>query len=538
MGRKKKGNKGITRRDFMKEAAAASIALSVPMIGRRAVARPTKQELVVAWDATGTVGWDFNKLTQKTQEKGPTNSCFNGLIEWDKRKADLNLLMPGLAENWDVSKDGMEWTFKLREGVRWHKNYGIDWGDFTSQDAEFSLRRGKANKGKKEMEPINEYKAIDKYTFKVRLKRPTDRATVMGILSNYHSGYIACKKAIEQLGKDYPLKPVGTGIMKLNNYVPNTYSEWVAHERHFRGRPMLDLVRHMYMKDLSSREMAFQKGEVQMMQGHLSQKWYESAAGLKDADPIVIGPGLIAVLHMNTTREPLNDKRVRLAIMYAIDLEALRKFIGKDITRRQVSPVPHGYLGSTRDVETYDYDPDKAKQLLEKAGYPKGFETEMQISEIDDYLRPMQVIQQMLKKVGIKLGLKVVTHSAYHKLIRQDANPLVIYGCSRFPTGQQIMTQFYHSKSIVGTPTASTNFSHYTGVDKELDAAKIEVDVNKKVKLWEEAQKKIMADAVACPLYIYQQVWVKKKWVDLGYEFTSNLEYSPLLSEKTRILPH
>jgi peptide/nickel transport system substrate-binding protein len=114
----------------------------------------------------------------------------------------------------------------------------------------------------------------------------------------------------------------------------------------------------------------------------------------------------------------------------------------------------------------------------------------------------------------------------------------VIYGTARLPIAGQILNPFYHSESIVGTPTGITNFSHYTGVDKELDAATEEVDMDKKVKYWEGAQKKIMADAVAFPLYIYMFCWVKKKWVDLGYRFESNLEYSPLLSLKTKILPH
>lgn len=536
MAARKKQVSGITRRSFLKGATVS--AVMGPWVLRNAFAAGTpKQELVVAWSASNTVGWDFHKLSMKTQEMGVVDSCFEGLLGWDKAKADPKLIAPSLAETWEVSKDKMEWTFKLRDKVRWHKNYGVDWGTFSAEDCEYSLKLGMSGKGKEFLEGIKDCKALDRRTFKVVLERPMDPISIKMMLSNYREGRIVCKKAVEQLGPDYPFKPVGTGFLKLSRVSPDTFSEWVANEEYWRGKPGLASVRHLYIKDLSSREMAFQKGEAHLIQGQMSQKWYERAGELKDAEPMVIAPGLILVLHINTTRKPFTDIRVRQALMYAIDREGLRRFIGKDVTKPVFSVVPSDYLGSTKDVEQYNFNLDKAKQLLEKAGYPKGFEVEVQISELDDYLRPMQVLQQMVKKVGIDLKLKVVTHSAYHSLTRKDVNPLVIYGTARLPVAGQILNPFYHSSAIVGTPTGITNFSHYTGVDKELDAATNEVDVDKKVGYWEQAQKKILGDAVAFPLYIYMQCWVKKTWVDLGYKFESNLEYSPLLSYKTKILP-
>jgi peptide/nickel transport system substrate-binding protein len=535
MVKREKDSSGVTRRGFLK-GAAVSAAIGPWVIRNAFAAESAKQELVVAWSASNTIGWDFHKLSMKTQEMGIVDSCFEGLLGWDKAKADPKLIGPSLAESWEVSKDMTEWTFKLRNNVRWQKNYGTDWGDFTAEDCEFSLRLGMTGKGKEFMESIKDCKALDSRTFKVILERPTDPISVMMMLSNYREGRIVCKKAVEQLGSDYPFKPVGTGFLKLARVSPDTFSEWVANEEYWQGKPGLAAVKHLYIKDLSSREMAFQKGEAHLIQGQMSQKWYERAGELKDAEPLVIAPGLILVLHVNTTREPFTDIRVRQALMYAIDREGLRRFIGKDVTRPVVSVVPPDYLGSAKDVELYQFNLDKARQLLEKAGYPKGFEVEVQISELDDYLRPMQVIQQMVKKVGIDLKLKVVTHSAYHTLTRKDVNPLVIYGTSRLPVAGQLLNPFYHSSAIVGTSTGITNFSHYTGIDRELDAATKEVDVDKKVEYWEQAQRKILGDAVAFPLYIYMQCWVKKSWVDLGYKFESNLEYSPLLSYRTKIL--
>lgn len=537
MANTKKLSSGITRRSFLKGAAATGVM--GPWVLRKSfAAEAAKQELVVAWSASNTIGWDFHRLSMKTQEMGIVDSCFDGLFAWDKAKADPKLIGPSLAEAWEVSKDQTEWTLKLRNNVHWHKNYGTDWGIFSAEDCEYSLNLGMSGKGKEFLQDIKECKALDGQTLKVVFQRPMDPISVKMILGNYREGRIVCKKALEQLGPDYPFKPVGTGFMKLSKVSPDTFSEWVANEECWQGKPELASVRHLYIKDLSSREMAFQKGEAHLIQGQMTQKWYERAGEMKDADPMVIAPGLILVLHFNTTRKPFTDVRVRQAFAYAIDRNSLRRFIGKDVTKPVVSVVPPDYLGGTEDVELYSFDLDKSRQLLEKAGYPKGFEVEVQISELDDYLRPMEVIQQMVKKVGIDLKLKVVTHSAYHTLTRQDVNPLVIYGTSRLPVAGQLLNPFYHSNAIVGTKTGISNFSHYTGVDKELDAATNAVDMDKKVAYWEEAQKKILGDAVAFPLYIYMQCWVKKKWVDLGYKFESNLEYSPLLSHKTKILPH
>jgi len=198
MATKKKNSSGITRRGLLKGAAASAIL--GPWVLRSAFASTPKQELVMAWSASNTVGYDFHKLSMKTQEMGIVDSCFEGLLEWDRRKADPKMIAPSLAESWEVSKDKTEWTFNLHDNVRWHKNYGTDWGMFTAEDCEYSLKQGLAGKGQEFLEGIEACKAIDKRTFKVILKRPMDDISVKMMLSNYREGRIVCKKAVEQLG--------------------------------------------------------------------------------------------------------------------------------------------------------------------------------------------------------------------------------------------------------------------------------------------------------------------------------------------------
>jgi peptide/nickel transport system substrate-binding protein len=147
----------------------------------------------------------------------------------------------------------------------------------------------------------------------------------------------------------------------------------------------------------------------------------------------------------------------------------------------------------------------------------------------------MELIQEPLRKVGINLKMGVITHTAFHQQIRKDVNPLVLYMCARFPTADPVLTQFYHSKSAIGTATAITNFSHYSNISDLIEKARAEIDPKRQKAYWAEAQKKIMEDAVALPLCTLKSVYARKAYVDLGYEMTSTLTFVTDIKETTNI---
>ena len=210
-------------------------------------------------------------------------------------------------------------------------------------------------------------------------------------------------------------------------------------------------------------------------------------------------------------------------------------FLGKDVTVPLVSPIPPDYLGGTTNVKRYDTDLAKAKQLLKAAGLEKGFTIKKVITEMSDYRRPMEQIQAQLRRAQIDMQMDVITHSAYHQQIRKDVNPFVLYVCARFPTADPILTQFYHSQSIVGTPTGITNFSHYDKIDDLIEQARRETNTEKQKQLWTTAQQKILEEAVAYPLCITKFVFARKDYVDLGYEMNSTLTLVDTIKWNTRI---
>jgi peptide/nickel transport system substrate-binding protein len=457
---------------------------------------------------------------------------FNGLVRFKPEDINPEKIEPDLAERWERSKDGLVWTFYLRKGVKFHKGYG----ELTAEDVKFSLEKA-ANKATSgfaaDYAALDKVEAIDKYT--VRLTFKSAIPSVLGILTNYHGGYIVSKKAVMEKGDKFKFDPIGTGPFMLKDYIPKEKVAEVRHPEFFRGKSKLDRVELWFMPDASSREMAFRKGEIDIVEGEREQAWVNKMKAIPGTAIEIFGPGETLVLHLNLTKKPLDDIRVRRAICHAINLEELMKFLGPDVTEKLVSPIPVNYLGGTDKVPKYEFNPEKTKKLLAEAGYPKGLDLSMVITEMSDYRRPMEQIQEQLRRAGINLKMDVITHTAFHEQIRKDVNPFVLYVCARFPTADPMLTQFYHSKSIVGTPTAITNFSHYNKIDDLIEKARVEADPKKQKAIWAEAQTKIIEDAVALPLCITKFVFARKTYVDLGYEMRSTLTLVTTIKETTDV---
>jgi peptide/nickel transport system substrate-binding protein len=324
----------------------------------------------------------------------------------------------------------------------------------------------------------------------------------------------------------------------FSSYKPRESITLVANDAYWGGKPILRKVLVSYIPDNATRELALRNGEVDAINIPAKQEVIDRLRK-SEFEVHLTSPANMFVIHFNLTKKPLDDIRVRKALCHAIDRQTLINYLGKDVAKPEISPLPSGYVGHTDDVARYPYNSETAKSLLAEAGFAQGFEMSMNISNSNIYLPPMQVIQEMWKKVGVTLNLNVVDHPTYHKLIRQDANPVIIYGAYRYPlTGNIYLNQFYHSDSIVGKPAAIINFSHYgdalPGVDQYIDDARYELDVEKQKKLWIEAQKQIKKDAVSFPLFTRSYAMAKAKNLDLGFEQKSFSFYR--ITESARIL--
>ena len=231
----------------------------------------------------------------------------------------------------------------------------------------------------------------------------------------------------------------------------------------------------------------------------------------------------------------LDDKRVRLAIAYAVNREELARARGPLLQFPGKSVIPSGYVGSDDAAPIPQLDIAKAKQLLTEAGYPNGVQIKTIHTQLPGMLSTIQVVQAQLKRAGIDLVIDLVDHQTFHAQIRQNLSGIVHYSAARFPVADIYLTQFYHSRSIVQTPTAVTNFSHCKVADAEIEAARTETDLAKQKELWVAAQRKIVDEVCAVALTESFSVWARRANVDYGYKAEGFLNLGPLLTEESTI---
>ncbi|MCU4181533.1 ABC transporter substrate-binding protein [Bosea sp. BH3] len=512
----------------MKKATMAVLAglIAAPSFASFPVAAETLQVAVGTSDITNIDPHRANGFDSML-----LSNVFDGLVRFPPGSADPAKLEADLAERWETAPGGKSWTFHLRKGVKFQGGFG----EVSADDVVFSLKRAadpKTSSFAGNFSAIADVVKVDEMTVRVELKYAD--AGLLGLLSNFNGGRIVSKKAAEQLGAGFSAKPVGTGPFAIAEHVPQQYVRLTANKDSFRGAPKIDEVFWRFVLSDSSRDLAFQSGQLDMIYGRREQRWVTQVKARPDTVVDIFGLGEFRTLHINRSIKPLDDIRVRQAIAAAIDVDQIVRFVGPDVAKKGCSIVPPGYRGEDCSW-TVKADVARAKALLKEAGHPDGITLTVVVSNISSQLPIMEVIQNQLGKAGIKLDMKVVDHPTYQQQIRQNASALVFYGAARFPVADTYLTEFYHSAATVGKPTAITNFSHCAIADAEIEQARKETDAAKQMAVWKTAQEKINNDVCAVPLFELQQVWARSKKVDYGYELKGAINIAPQITEKTTV---
>lgn len=407
-----------------------------------------------------------------------------------------NEVYPDLAESYDVSSDGLTYTFKLRSGVKFHN------GDvLSSEDVKFTFDRLAApDSGYSYGSQIATIKRVDAPDPHTVIFHLSEQTAPFLVYMAFPGSSIVPKKLVES-GHNLNKNPIGTGAFKFVKYEPKNSITFVRNPDYYEsGKPYLDGMNWRIISDTSALTTALVSGGADFTNVVPPQNWkqVESAPGFVTES--VLGSSYNWLLP-NNSRKPFTDPRVRQAISYALNRENLVKggFFGL-ATPILGGVIPSWSWASAPDIEFTgpEGDPAKAKALLSQAGYPNGFSTTMTIaSSFPNLMAMAPIIEQDLAKVGIKAKIGTVEIPRYWDEVWGTSNfdITTMYWVSPLVDPDDFLYNNYHSKMPI-------NVQKYSNprMDRLLDQAKATPDQAKRKQLYDEIQRLSMEDMPIVPL--------------------------------------
>ncbi|MBA0217925.1 glutathione ABC transporter substrate-binding protein GsiB [Pectobacterium brasiliense] len=449
-----------------------------------------------AKDAVIAVGSTFTSLdpydANDSLSQTVAKSFYQGLFGFDKEMKLVNVL----ADSYDVSPDGLTYTVKLHPGVKFH-----DGSAFNAAAVKVNLDR--ASNPDNRLKRYNLFKMIEKtdvvddLTVKITLKTPFS-AFVNNLA--HPAAVMISPAALKQYGKDIGFHPVGTGPYRFVAWNQTDFVKVEKFSGYWKaGLPKLDSITWRPVVDNNTRAALLQTGEAQFAYPIP----FEQAKVLEKNDKLalVASPSILhRYISMNVTQKPFDNPKVRQALNYAINKEALIKVAFSGYATPAEGPLP-GSIDYSVKYQPWPYDPAKARELLKEAGYPDGFSTTLWSSHNHSTAQKvLQFTQQQLAQVGVKV--QVTAMDAGQRAAEVEGKGVKETGVRLFYTGWSASTgeADWALSPLFATaswPPVQFNTAFYSNpqVDADLANALKTTDRTEKQKLYQDAQDKIWADA-------------------------------------------
>jgi peptide/nickel transport system substrate-binding protein len=437
---------------------------------------------------------------------------------------DGTKINPDLAEKWEVSDDGLVYTFHLRQGVTFH-----DGSPLTADDVVYSFDRmmsiGEGDAGVlKGILDVGSTTAVDPLTVRVTLKRPF--RSFLSVIGLPRSASILSKnwvKAHATSEDPWATKYLnqnanGTGPYKFVEWKPNEYVRMVRFDKYYKGPAAIEEAISQLSKDDTATRLALEKGDVDIVQrlpddmmralkSNPAVKVYNKPTSSSD------------FWVFNTKIKPFDDKRVRLAIAYAIDYDGLMSGLVKDSGVRMNSPVYNDMLYHNQNLPLLKRDLAKSKALLAEAGYPNGLDIE---SDYVDFglLRQLAIVMQAnLADANIRATVKEVPLNTLLTQVEEGTAGFYSWNSEpNYPHPDAILERFTTGMIKQGL---GGNISFYSNPDYDALWKQIQTtsDASKLPDLYNKAQEMIMGDLPWLLLYqenVYQATSARVKGFDYG----------------------
>lgn len=484
---------------------AAVIALGTALAAGPlpALAATPKDTLVMAWQFDDIISLDPAEIFEFSGAEY-SSQIYDRLIAFDPK--DVSRLLPAVAESWSVSDDGKTFTFKIRDGITFHSGNPL-----TAEDAAWSLQRVvKLNKspafilgqfGLTAENVDQKIRATDPRT----LVMETDKAyaptfvyycLTAGVASVLDSKLVKSKEANGDLGYNWlKTNSAGSGPFSLRQWKAAELLMLDANPKYWQGAPAMKRVLIRHIPEPATQRLLLEKGDVDVAR-NLKPEQFEP---LRSSDSIRIEEapkGTVWYFGLNQKNEILSKPEVRQAMKHLVDYDGMRKTIMNGLGTTHQAFLPMGFLGALGDTP-YAYDPQKAKELLTKAGYPDGFTIRLDVQNTSPSLDMAQAIQGSAAAGGVRIELVPGDGKQVLTKYRARNHELLLYRW-----GADYQDPHTNADAFASNPDNSDegkvkslawrNAWDIPDLTKKTAAAVMERDAEKRAALYADLQREVM----------------------------------------------
>ena len=459
-------------------------------------------------------------LITDVQGGGIAAKLFNGLIRFNE-----NLdIVPDLARSWKLSEDQLTYTFHLRHDVRFSSRRPV-----LAQDVKYSFERVLLPKTKAPLTwvldkiegardvlsgnttTLSGLQVVNDHTLVIKLEKPF--GPFLSLLA-MTTAYVVPREEVERLGPDFGSHPIGSGPYVLGEWKHGQHLVLTANEDYFEGRPKLNGIYYHVIPEALTAVLEFETGRLDVLLIPSSEyRRYTTDPAWRD---LVFGrPGLNSYyLGLNCTRPPFDDIRVRKAINLAIDRQHILNTVFEKRGVLATGPVPPG-LWKNRALrlanEGYSFNQKKARELIRAAG-AEGKTIKLYISADPEVLDIIEVIQNYLAQVGLKVEITQLDWSAFkHAVNEGEADAFWLSWWADYPDPENFLFPLFHSASV--GPGGNRTRCIDAELDRLIETAQRTMDEQQRYRLYREAENRIIQNAPWVFMWHRADYFVIQPWV-------------------------
>jgi peptide/nickel transport system substrate-binding protein len=477
----------IACRAFVRSALVTTAVMALAAVPGSAGAAPPAGEAVMAWHVTLAPTW-FDPSTAPPQITpfGMLYAIHDALV----RPLPGSKMGASLAESWKESADGRMYEFKLRSGLKFHNGDAL-----TAEDVKFSFERYRGAGFKEFQTRVQQVEIVDPLTIRFHLKEPwPDFMTFYGSTATA-AGLVVPKKYFTQVGDEgFRKHPIGAGPYKFVSHTPGIEVVLEAYSGYWRHVPYVKRLIMKSVPDGTTRAAMLRTGEADIAY----------ALDGPDAENVKRDPRLqiVASRHASITwlefadqwdpKSPWADKRLRLAVNYALDRKAINDAACLGYCPPAGVIVPR-VMDFALQVEPLPYDPQKAKQLLAEAGYPNGLDAG-ELVPIPPFFTTAEAVVNYLNAIGIRVKMRIVERAAFYAAWREKKlRGLFIVGVGNSGNAASRVQEFMYSKG-------SYAYGGYPDIDDLFQQQARERDVRKREALLHRIQQLTIDRVMFAPI--------------------------------------